>query len=139
MLGMHCKLPVLAQHCHVDQSRVTLNGFCHAAAVFWVGLRRGWWISIISHILKVINSKGSPQKKKKKKKVQQEKKRKNKAAAAMDEAEDSSVNESPEAADEGGAAAAKALFTSMKAKMMGSKTRSGGDAAERKFSLLLFQ
>lgn len=57
----------------------------------------------------------------------------------MDEPEDNGLGESPEAANEGAAAAAKALFTSMKAKMKGSKTGPGGDAAERKFFMMMYQ
>ncbi len=99
-----------------------------AAAVFWVGLRRGWWLDLISFALKHIN-KGRANTCKKKSK--HKKKRKSKAASAPDGGppEDdtwvastaAATAAAAEAAGEGGgegaAAAAKAFFTSMKVKM----------------------
>ena len=97
-----------------------------AAAVFWVGLRRGWWLDLISFALKHINKGKSNSSKKKSK---HKKKRKSTTASAPDGGPPenttwvASTAAAAEAGGEGGgegaAAAAKAFFTSMKAKMQG--------------------
>ena len=111
-----------------------------AAAVFWIGLRRGWWISIISSILKLVNSKGSdkPSKKKNRKQSQQQQqKKKSKAARAGEDADDEGADESSAAAAAGAvagggtAAAAKALFDKLRKKAKGNKTGSTDNFAER--------
>ena len=108
-----------------------------AAAVFWIGLRRGWWLSLISNILKLINSKGTSKPQKKKRKGQHKKKDRNsKAGESEGGLEESGLVESPaaaEAGDVGAAAAAKALFTQMKTKMTSSKPGSADETAEREF------
>ena len=93
------------------------NKFLGAAAIFWVGLRRGWWLDLISFALKHINKgKAKPSKKKSKHKGK-------KKSALMPEEEAGLAEAGQEgAAEGGGAAAAKAFFNSMKAKMQGSKT-----------------
>lgn len=108
-----------------------------AAAVLWVGLRRGWWLDLISFALKHIN-KGRA--KTCKKKSKHKKKRKSKAASAPDggPSEDdtwvASTAAAAEAAGEGGgegaAAAAKAFFTSMKAKMQIGSNSNGDNAGK---------
>ena len=114
--------------------RLTVFSVLTAAAVFWVGLRRGWWLDIISFALKHINKGNS---KSSNKKSKHKKKRKSKAASAPDggPVEDdtwvASTAAAAEAAGEGGgegaAAAAKAFFTSMKAKLQGgSNSNSAG-------------
>ena len=115
-----------------------------AAAVFWVGLRRGWWVSLISHLLKLINSKGDPkpQRKKKGRGQQQGKKKTRSGSKAVGSEEDGLeesglVESSPAAAAEaaGPAASAKALFSKMKTKMKGGVTASAEESAERELWL----
>ena len=114
-----------------------------AAAVFWIGLRRGWWVDLISYILKLINSKGKPKSKKKKKKKNNTSQKKKKARSSTaigseDGHEESGLVESPAAAMEAGAAAsAKALFSKMKMKMKGRTEESADETAEREFCLRL--
>ena len=102
----------------------------YAAAIFWVGLRRGWWLDLISFALKHINKGKTPSKKKSKHKG----KKKGGSALSSSPEEEAGL---AEAAGEGGtaaggAAAAKALFQSMKAKMQGSKGGAEGISG-RKF------
>ena len=112
-----------------------------AAAVFWIGLRRGWWVSLISYFLKLINSKGKPESKKKKKKKKNQQKKRARSSGADGSGgglEESGLEESPAAGTEAGAAAsAKAWFNNMKMKMKGSTTESGDESAEREFCLPL--
>ena len=88
----------------------------HAVSIFWIGLRRGWWVDLITLFLKTINKKGSPREAKPKSK-------KTKTGTAEEEAEGDA--EAGKAA--GDNTAAKALFEAMKAKMKGT-------GAERKHS-----
>ena len=109
---------------------------CFAAAVFWIGLRRGWWVDLITYVLKLINSRGKPRSKKKKKKKNQQKKkaRSSTAIGSEDGHEESGLVESPAAATEAGAAAsAKALFSKMKMKMKGGTAEPADETAEREF------
>ena len=80
----------------------------HAVSIFWIGLRRGWWVDLITLFLKTINKKGSPREAKSKSK-------KKSWGTAEEEAEGDA--EAGKAA--GDNKAAKALFEAMKAKMKG--------------------
>ena len=120
-----------------------INKLCvlTAAAVLWVGNRRGWWLDLISFALKHINKGRSRTSKKKSK---HKKKRKSKAASAPDggpSEDDTWVASTPaataaaaEAAGEGGgegaAAAAKAFFTSMKTKMQSGSNSDNSSSGE---------
>ena len=111
----------------------------YAAAVFWIGLRRGWWVSLIAYILKFINSKGKPksQQKKKRKSKHKKKERSSKAPEPGDgtEAWSGLVDSSTAAAAEGGAAgaaaAAKALSNGMQNKRKSGKSGSADEIAQR--------
>ena len=117
------------------QCLFTMHMVCCAAAVFWIGLRRGWWVSLISYTLKLINSKGKPKSKKKKKKKQSQQKKKarsSRAAGSEDGLEESGLVASGAATTEAGAAAsAKVLFSKMKMKMTGNTAESADETAER--------
>ena len=81
-----------------------------AVSVFWIGLRRGWWVDLVTLFLKAINNKGSP--------------RKPKPKAKRESLDDAAAEDDAEADAEAGQAAgsskaAKALFEAMKAKMRG--------------------
>lgn len=110
-----------------------------AAAVLWIGLRRGWWLSLISYILKLINSKGKPKSQKKKRKSKHKKKEgSSKAPEPGDgtEAWSGLVDSSTAAAADGGAAgaaaaAAKALSNSMRTKRKSGRSETAGDTAQR--------
>lgn len=109
-----------------------------AAAVFWVGLRRGWWVSLISFILKLINSKGTPKTQGKKKKSKHKKKeRGGKAAEPGDGTEawsglvDSLAVAAAEGSGAGAAAAAQALSKSKQTKRKSGKSTSAADSAQR--------
>ena len=106
--------------------------FC-AAAIFWVGLRRGWWLDLISFVLKHINKGKSPASKKKSKhKV----KKKGGSVLSSSPEEEAGLAEAAQegGAEAGGAAAAKAFFQSMKAKMQGSKGGAGGNSGRKAVS-----
>jgi len=112
-----------------------------AAAVFWVGLRRGWWLDLISFALKHINKGKSKSSKKKSKK-----KHTKKAASAPDGspmADHESWVASTAAAGEGGgdgaAAGARTVFNGMKAKLQGSKGgHDSNDAGEHTSNTMVF-
>lgn len=97
----------------------------HAVSIVWIGLRRGWWVDLITLFLKTINKKGSPREAKSKSK-------KKKTGTADEEAEgDAEVGKAT-----GDHKAAKALFEAMKAKMQGTGAERKHDAVQTCQSML---